>query len=168
MRFSISAKNKGRLSFGFTFIEVTVATAIGATLVGIVIINLLNIHQTKTVQSASEILISSLRSQQAKAMSLSAQNTDVPDEYGIYFAGNSYFLFKGSSYDSNDTSNSEVQLPENFSFTSVTFPGNQVVFSKGSGEVQNYNSDQDSVTISDINNNVKSIEVNIYGIANYN
>lgn len=169
MLFPLHSKKTKIYQYGFTFIEVTVATAIASTLIGVIILNLLNIHQIKTVQSISEILISDLRSQQTKTMSLSTQNGAMPDNYGIFFGTNSYFLFKGSTYDINDPSNSEIALPSNFNFSSVTLPNNQIVFLKGSGEVQNYIDSQDSLGIKDDDSkNTKTIEINKYGVANYN
>lgn len=169
MLFSLHSKKTKIYQYGFTFIEVTIVTAIASTLIGVAILNLLNIHQTKTVQSISEILISDLRSQQTKTMSLSTQNGATSDNYGIFFGTNSYFLFKGSIYDINDPSNSEITLPSNFNFASVTLPNNQIVFLKGSGEVQDYIESLDSLRIRNADNkNTKTVEINKYGVVNYN
>jgi prepilin-type N-terminal cleavage/methylation domain-containing protein len=169
MIFFSACKNLFLGRSGFTFIEIVISVAIASTLIGFIILNLLNIHQVKTVQSASEILISDLRSQQTKAMSLSIQNTSDPDDYGVFFSNNRYFLFKGNSYDPASSSNMQVNLPDNFSFTNVTLPNSQVVFLRGSGQVQNFTSGQNTITIHDSSEqNSRMLEINYYGVINYN
>ena len=148
---------------GFTFVEIVITMAIASTLLGIISMNLLKIHQTKTVQSVYKILVSDLKSQQTKAMSLSAQNTSSPGEYGVHFETNSYTLFKGTSYNPSDQANAEIELPENFSFSNVTLPSTQVVFTRGSGEVLSFTNGQNSLTINNFEGDSITLEINPYG-----
>ncbi len=163
MKYLPALKEITLASRGFTFVEIVITMAIASTLLGIISMNLLKIHQTKTVQSVYKILVSDLKSQQTKSMSLSAQNTSSPGEYGVHFETNSYTLFKGSSYNPNDPANAEIELPENFSFSNVTLPSTQVVFTRGSGEVLNFINGQNSLTINNFEGDSITLEINPYG-----
>ena len=97
-------------------------------------------------------------------MTSDTEGRNTSDNYGIYFGTNTYTLFHGT-YSSNDKTNSIIPLGDNIQFSSVTLPGSQIIFLKNSGEVSNFSSNSNTITIKDITNNIgKTITINKYGI----
>lgn len=130
---------------GFTLVELLVVMAISATLFSLVWINVMNPIKDTSIDSALQVLIADLKSQQNNAM-VGMVNNGSPTSYGIYFEETGYTLFAGS-YTEGAEGNYEVALEPGLSL-STTFSGNQVLFEHLSGEVVGHNPSADTITIS--------------------
>lgn len=148
---------------GFTIIELTVVIAALSILFGLVSVNLLTVRGKADLNTTYNTVVSDLRTQQLKAMVGESEESD--EGYGVYFLQNSYVLFQGGNYDSNDPANFEVDLPENLEFAENTLPNSQVVFIKGSGELSAYSPSQSSIKLrSSLNDQEKTFSLNRRGV----
>src|SRR4030042_5132924 len=158
-----------RFQKGLTLIELLVAIGILLILFTLTTMNLSRLPSSTAQSSGYDLLISDLRSQQTKAMS--GYNSDAGaisgNAYGVHFESTSYVLFRGSAYSPSDVDNFLVTLEPNLSFTGSTLPtsnGNSIVFSQGSGDIANYISGQDGISLSNsFTGDVKVIRLNKYG-----
>lgn len=145
---------------GFTLIELIVAMGLIVMLVGLTSFNLLSSQRQVVKTGIVEQVVADIRSQQSKAM----QGDDQGSAFGIHFDSSSYVLFSGGSYNANDNSNYVVTLDNNIQFTS-TFSGNTIIFTPLNGQVNNYVSGSDTVTIIDAtDNSFHTLHVNTYGV----
>ncbi len=117
-----------KLLHGFTVVELLVSMGILAILFALTTINLGRLPSANSQAAAIDILISDIRSQQTLAMSTNSS-------YGVHFESGSYTLFTGSSYSPGNPTNFSVNIDPGLAFVNITFPGNSIVLSPGSGEV---------------------------------
>ena len=142
---------------GFTLVELLVSIGILAVIFAMSSIVLSRVLPSTSQSTTFDTLISDLRTQQSQAMSTDAF-------YGIYFGSNSYTLFSGAAYNPSSPSNFVVTLDPTVNFTNITLPGNVLVFSPGSGDVNGYLSGSDSVNITNSQTNqVTVVKINQYG-----
>ncbi|OGK10517.1 hypothetical protein A2767_04620 [Candidatus Roizmanbacteria bacterium RIFCSPHIGHO2_01_FULL_35_10] len=127
-------------------------------------INLLNAYGSNTLNTTLSTEQADLKQQQLKAMVGDTEGQSSPDSYGIYFETGRYILFKGMAYSASDPLNFSIDLNRDLQFSSIQLPNSQIVFTKNSGEVSNYNANFDNVTLKNINTNqTKTIRINQYG-----
>lgn len=150
---------------GFTLIELIVTMGVFLTIFTLSWLNFSTISSTSSLGISTQSLISDLRDQQTKAMTGYSLNGVSESDYGIYFGSNYYTLFKGSTFNSNDSNNFSVNLADaNLKFTNVLFQNNIVVFRASSGEVENYLQGFDSITIlNTLTSKTTVIKLNEYG-----
>lgn len=142
---------------GFTITELLVVMGVLAVLFSLTSVILVGAFRKGTATDDSDVLISDIRSQELKAMTTASY-------FGIHFEANSYTLFKGSSYSSSDPSDFVVALGGGDKFANVTFPSMQIIFLPVSGEIQNWNTSTNQISIKDAGNTVvKSLKLNRYG-----
>lgn len=148
--------DKWKLQRGFTLVELVVSMGILAIIFAISTIALSNIIPNTSKNTTSDSIINDLKSQQTEAMTKDSN-------YGVHFETNSYTLFKGDDFASG-TEKFTVDLDPTIVIGDVTFPGNQVVFLAGSGDIKNYSSGSDSLTVK-ISQTTSStfIKLNQYG-----
>jgi len=125
---------KQKINSGFTLLEVLVVIAVFSMLLGLLTINLINSEPKASLNLDTATVIADIRNQQLKAMTGNSYN-NLPSAYGVYLEADSYTLFAGNSFNSNDPGNAVFNLPENTSFENITFPGSIIVFQKGNGEI---------------------------------
>jgi prepilin-type N-terminal cleavage/methylation domain-containing protein len=148
---------------GFTFIELIVVMGIAATLFGFITLNLVSTQRTTSVDSASDVLVSDMASQQTKAMMGAGVSSGT--SYGIYFESDKYILFEGTTYIPSDIKNYAVVVGPGLTITNIKFPNNTLVFSARSGAVNNFSSGNDSISMQDIQGTkVETVKVNRYGV----
>lgn len=146
-----------KLQKGFTLVELLVSMGILAVIFAISTINLSNIIPSTSQTTTLDILISDIRAQQTQAMT-----TD--SSFGVHFEGTSYTLFKGTTYSSLDPANFVVNLDPTVTITNILFPGNQIVFSPGSGNVAGYVLGSDSISLTNSGGaGTKQLKINQYG-----
>ncbi len=154
-------KTQPSLQSGFTLIEMLLVIALAGMLVGFASLSLVNSQQTTTVATATDSLISDLKSQQTKAMLGKVKSASNGASYGVYIEPHGYILFSGS-YVPSDASNQTVQLDG--ITLSTTFSGNQIVFQQINGEVAGFVSGQNTITMTDTNGaHPKTITINQFG-----
>lgn len=151
------------LQAGFTIIETLLVMSIFIILAGLSTINLLNAKHKSSLSTSVDTFISDLKQQQLKAMIGDTEGSGVISNYGIHFETTSYTLFRNTYLGTSDFT---VNLPDTIRI-STGLSGSQILFSKGSGEVANYDPvpANNIIIISDpIDGNQKIITINEYGV----
>ncbi len=151
---------------GLTLIELLLTMGIISVLMTISSLLLLNLIPRASLKAESEVFISQLKHQQLKAMAgaVPAGEADEPSLYGLYIQEHAYTLFSGQVYDPLAADNFELIVEEPISL-STNFPQQQIVFSAVSGEVQNFDANNNTITISDSQTNRETIiNLNQYGV----
>ncbi len=154
---------------GFTILEVVLAMAVLAILMGIAAMNLLGLANRTYQNTTAQTLYADLKSQQVKAMNGDTQGSGTTGAYGVYFQANQYILFQGNTYLSSNPTNFTVKIPDDVTFTNITFPNSQIIFASGSGAFANFATNHNSVTISAINGTTqKTVTLNRFGVVTSN
>jgi prepilin-type N-terminal cleavage/methylation domain-containing protein len=149
---------------GFSMIEFLSVMAIIILLTGFITFNLTRTQQHTSTNTTIDALVTDIKQQQLKAMIQDTQGSGVVDTYGIYFQPTKYTLFKGAAYLSSDPTNFAVDLDTNLQFMTITFPNASIIFAKGSGEVSNFATGQNTIQIKNTaSNEIKTITINKYG-----
>lgn len=160
-------KNSLKKYQGFTLIELALIMGIIAILISFVTINLLKPQTTASTSSSVQILGADLKEQQIKAMAGDSDFETTTEQQGIYFESNRYTLFRGPNYASG-SHYFQVDMDQNL-ILSNTLPSSQVVFTKRNGEVANYTSGSDTITLSHTQSGEqKIITINRYGAITIN
>ncbi len=139
---------------GFTLIEVLVTAAITGILLSFVYINVLQPQGATSLTSATNTLITDLRSQQLKSMTGENDGVNATPS-GVAFGTTSYTLIPEGFV---------VSLPANTRFSSVAFPSQAISFATASGSVINYSATGNTVTLQWANTATKTITINKYGV----
>lgn len=136
---------------GFTLVELIIVMTIFAIVAGLITTNLIRPQTSASVDATVNILASDLKAQQIKSMIGDTNTMPTAQSFGIYFENNKYTLFTGSSYNPLDTNNFTVNLDANITLTNFPLPpSNPIIFSRRSGEVLNFISGQNTLTIQNI------------------
>lgn len=156
-------KMKKNLS-GFSLPELLLVLTILGILFSLTGVNLLNIYHKNTLNTTVTTFIADLKHEQLKAMVGDSEGQASPNPHGIYIQADRYTLFQGSLYSPSDPLNFVIKLNSDLQFSNISVPGSQIIFSEGSGEVSNYNSGYDNVTLKNIRTDeTKTIRINKYG-----
>lgn len=157
VRARLPAKQGGR---GFTLIELIVVLGMLATLTGLSYLTLFGRIQKTDVTSVMVSLIADLRAQQVRAMV--GEQTNGSGSYGVHLDSAQYALFSGS-YVANDHAHSV--FPISGARLSTTFPGSNVLFSPGSGEITGFSSTGNAITVTSVEGgSTNTIRLNRYGV----
>lgn len=147
---------------GFTVVELLVIMGIAILLFLLVSMNLLDARTGTAITTTTDTLISDLKLQQTKAMIGDTEGRGFPDAYGVYVTNNKYVLFHGITYVPSDPTNFTVNA-DTVAF-STTFPSSTIVFATKSGEIVNFSSGNNRITIKDANTTTqKVLELNKLG-----
>ncbi len=156
---------KARIRAGFTNIEVIVAVGIMLILFGLSSVSIVGINQKASLNTTVDSLLVDFQDQQLKAMVGETEGRTTHDSYGIHFETDSYTLFHGATYNSSDAANVVIPITGGVTFTSVSFPSSQIIFSSVSGEVANFTAGSNAFTLRNTTSGKqKTITVNRYGV----
>ncbi len=148
---------------GFTMTEIIVALAVTVMLFGFTTVRLLNVQEKPQLSTVVDTLISDLKSQQLRAMTGDSGGGSSNLSYGIIFSQSGYTLFRGSIFSPSDSYDFTVNVLSPITIT-TTLPGGSIVFDKGGGEVVNYSSNGNTITVTNsANSEKKTITVNSLG-----
>lgn len=154
---------------GFSLIEIILAIAVLTTLLAIITINLVSASRRVYNDTSTAVLVSDLRTQQAKAMTGDTENSGQASSYGAYFETDKYTLFRGNSYSAGNPTNFTVTLPSGTQFSNILFPDFQIVFASGSGEIAGFINGSNSITIINTSENIqKNVSLNRFGVVTSN
>lgn len=110
---------------GFTLIEVLLVVITVGVLMALTLPIGINFYRTQQLNSTSQEVIQALRKAQLKAIS---QERD--SDFGVYFNSHQYLIFKGSSYQTRDTTYDELfKVSQNIFFDGIS----EIVFGKLEG-----------------------------------
>ncbi len=154
--------NKINHKQGFTLVELIVVMAIFATISGVVTVSLSNFLAASSLENTVKQLVQNIR----KAQSYSMMRVK-DDQWGVYFddngggAGQSFTFFKGSNYGLDASYDDVHELPDNLSFSNISFNGggNEIVFEKVIGETINTG----SIDVLQSNGSAYTITINTLG-----
>lgn len=110
----------------FTLLEILIVIGIIGVLASLTLPWGMDFYKSQQLASESQAILQVLRRAQSRAM---FQESD--SGFGVYFSGNRYVLFKGSSFAGRDS-----QFDEIFDLPAVVVPAGlaEVVFSKMEGK----------------------------------
>lgn len=149
---------------GFTLIETLLVMGIVAVLAGIASLSLGNLYPQADLSTSLDVLMSDVKTQQLKAMTGFAPDLPQVMAHGIFFESSQYTLFAGDSYNPADPTNIVVTTSNNITIGTASIPSNTLIFSPGSGEVQNYTSGA-SLNLTEANTGrQKSLNFNAMGV----
>lgn len=153
---------------GFTLVDLLLAIGLMITVFSFTTVNLLNLQNKPLLDAHTQKLFADLKSQQNKAIAGDAAGGSASSEWGIHIEQNKYTLFKGTVYLSSDANNFSVDMDSNTSLA-TTFANNIVVFNKISGEILNYTTGADTITVSNkTSGKSRTIRLNTLGVATIN
>jgi len=137
--------------------------AILLVLYAILSINISQTPQHSSLTTQMTTLVSDIKNQQLKALT-GHTSEGVSSAYGIYYSEISYTLFAGTSYSPSSPSNHLINLNDNLTFNNINLPQQTVVFSALTGEVTNYDSGQNTLSLSNtITNDTQTLTLNAWG-----
>lgn len=151
---------------GFTLVELLIVMALIGVLTTLTVVSLIQPQRSASLSGTVDVLVADLRSQQLKAMAGDSVSDSVAQPHGIYIEPNRYTLFKGSGYSGSDSDNFIVQ-PESITL-STTFASSQVSFQKASGEPSGFNPSANTITVSNLSGESKTITINRFGVVTVN
>lgn len=148
---------------GFTFIETIIVISILFLLLALIAPNFLNLQSRTSASTTVDLIITDVKNQQIKSMTGDTEGRATPDTYGVYFDTDSYTLFHGASFSQNDPDSFTVDIEDTHEI-STTFPNQVIIFSAGSGEVLNFDSNNNSIVVREKSTGgSKTIRFNKYG-----
>lgn len=150
---------------GYSLPELLLVLTILGILFSLTTINLLGVYHKNTLNTSTSTLTADMKQQQLKAMVGDTGGQPSLSSQGIYFESNRYTLYQGDSYVSSDPSSRFViNLSSDLQFSTILVPNSEIIFSKGSGEITNYNPSLDNVTLQNIRTGeTKTIRINQFG-----
>lgn len=160
------------MSRGFTTIEVVLVIGLLVILLSFSTPNLFNPLGTEKVNSTANEILTSVSDAQAKAINSETLGQISPSEFGIHFTSTSYTIFPGTVFNPSDQKNFTTNLDSGLSLSpNLPCPFspndcNNIVFSKLSGEVQNFDPSKNSLCLADNLNNKIKLSFNYLGVTN--
>lgn len=116
---------------GFTLVELIVVVAIFAILASLASVNLFKFQTSTTLDTDLSTFLADLKQTQLKSMMGEAPGSLDTSTYGIFIENSRYTIFRGSSYNPNDSFNFRVDLDQNIAFLDTP----TIIFLRRSGEV---------------------------------
>ncbi len=154
-----------KLFKGLTLVEVIIVIGIISLLYVFLSSNIFRSRNITSLDTSITSLINDIKGQQIQAMTGFNQYGEQNNFYGIYFETDKYTLFHSSSYQSGLSTNYVLTLENNNQFNPINLPDNQIIFSSSSGKISNYDANNHSVTIRNINSgDQRTINFNSYGV----
>ena len=149
---------------GFTLPELLLTLGILTILFSIIAISLSYVDQRTASNTKASVVTTDIKGQQIKAMTGEAGAGGTLSDQGVYFEQNRYVLFRGNTYNPANTTNFSIDLADNLEFSDISLPGGQIIFAATSGEVSNYDSNLNTVTLRNTTNGeTKTITINSIG-----
>jgi len=142
---------------GFTLIEILLVMTVLGVLIAvstqIVQFNLPHI----VLDTVTQQVISDIKNQQMVAISgVTPQNGTYVD-YSIRFEEHRYIMYPGLVYQENNPENTIVLLDNGYVFSDITFASGELSFSRLSGDIRNYSSEQNTFKIVFTQNNERRL-----------
>ena len=110
------------------------------------VVNLGHPQQAANISTTVDMLLADIKTQQILAMSGNTGTTSAAQPHGLYLQTSQFVLFSGSSYSSSATDNFTESLPSTIQLT-TTIPSAQLIFVKGTGEVQGFTAGSNTITL---------------------
>lgn len=151
-------------SKGLALIELILVIGIIALLYGFISLNTLRTRNLVSLETSIDTLINDTKGQQIQAMTGFYQFGQTTNHYGIYFEEGRYILFNSPIYQDGLSTNFPVILEEGIQLIS-NLPDNQIIFASTSGKVENFDPNNNSITLINSQEGIqKNIRFNSYGV----
>ncbi len=141
----------------FTFIELLVVVAIIGIMSTVGYVSMSKLQISADIQTSMDRLVASIKTQRMYAMLGNSTTRTKAMPQGIYFEqGSSVFVLfsceelQNCSYMPYKNTNIVDTLEKTLIFSTVSLPGNQIIFTPYSGEVSNFQSNANSIMIDNI------------------
>ena len=129
---------------GVTLVELVLVIGLFTLLATVGLLSLITPQQKLTADSAKNLILLTVKEAQNKAMTgVEAEN------FSVHFESGGFSLFKGTIFDSTDPENLVTNLDPSLSFTAINLPSQNIVFSKLSGEAENFDPALNSIILTD-------------------
>lgn len=150
---------------GLTVIELLVSISILVLLFTATTVVLNGVERKASSVSGINRLISDIKEQQLKAMVSDAGSGTVASSSGVYFNKTDYVLFRGNSFNAQDSTNYTTTLDEGLEFSDINLPNSQIRFQVQTGQVENYVAGQDNFSLLDTSTGTKKkLTINQMGV----
>ncbi len=157
---------------GFSLIEILLVISLMVIILSLATPNLFNPLGKEKVSSLTNDLTANIKDAQTKAMHSETLGQGATSEFGVHFTANNYTIFRGTIFNPADADNFSVSVESgltiNPNLPCLSSPNdcNNIVFSKLTGEVQNYDQTKNSLCLVDTLNNRMLITTNLLGVIN--
>ena len=141
-----SKRKVGARQAGFTLVELLIVIGILGILVGLSIASLRQPQATVSLSTTVDTLLNDLKNQQLQAMAGDTGTASSQQPHGIYVQSGQYTLFSSSTYSAIDSNNFVITAGQGVTY-STTLPSTQVVFSKGTGDVNGFVNGSNTITV---------------------
>ncbi len=131
----------------FTYLELMLVMGIFAVLLSISVLSIGPVLSKTNIVSQAQVLLADCATTQLKSMRREQGAASQVTPFGIHFDSNKYTLFQGATYSANDAENFVVNLSSDLRFSSISLPGSNVLFERGSGDVIGYSAAASSVVM---------------------
>lgn len=149
---------------GFTLPELVVSVAILLAILAFGSVNLLRILPNADLARVSAGFLADVKSQQNSAMRGEGPGLSLPIQ-SIKIESNAYILFRGRTY-TPDPSSYRVELPDTIT-ASTSFPDGVISFSSLTGDIEDFNADDNEVSFVGPNNIGVTLRFNKLGNVYY-
>lgn len=157
-----------QLKAAFTIVDLLLVMGLVTLLFSFSLLNNLRIINKPTLDAAVQKLAADIKATQNQAMVGDSGSASATTTWGMYFEASRYTIFRGTTYVLGDSSNFVVELGPNISLA-TTFGGNSLVFTRRSGEVENFVSGANTITLNNTaSGQSKTVTVNRYGAMTIN
>lgn len=126
-----------KLARGFTLTELLLVIGLVAIILSFSIVNILPLRDRASINTLTSTVIADIRQQQLQAMIGDTEGNGVRTPHSIYFTGNTYTSYPGTTYSAQNQYNFTITLDESVEFVN-TFLNNTLTFASGSGAFANY------------------------------
>ena len=145
-------------SKGLTIIELLVVMGVMAILLGVSLPVFINLNQHRDLEGYQRQAIANLTEARDRAQ---AENKP----YGLYFQSDRFTLFQGDSFQAA-SDQITIELPSNITFSLIQLPDSQAALSPLTGEVMDFDSNNNQVITSNNINESQTLTINQLGVVN--
>ncbi|MBI2450993.1 MAG: type II secretion system protein [Parcubacteria group bacterium] len=131
---------------GFTLIEISISVAIFAILAALISLNAVKPIIDTELSAAVAQIKNTFFEARVKSMTGFAESGSTAAKFGVFFDSTSFTLFQ-APYSAGAGTNFVSTLSSGYTFSSVTFPSSQIIFTKLIGEVESFSSGQNTLII---------------------
>lgn len=151
-------------SAGFTFVEVVIVMGLVGLLMAIVGQTLFRSEQSVNLDTVAQKMISDIKNQQMHAMTGDTATPGTFIDYSVRFEETQYILYPGLVYSPGNSANTVISVVAPISISSMTIPDSTISFSRLSGDVRDFATGSDTVTVrNDQTGQTKTIRINKRG-----